>query len=201
MAKRRRRHSSARRHRNPSRRRHGQRGMLNFRAFAAKPMQMITPALIGAVGAVAVNTVISRVFPMLLPVNLQAMFMTGRVRYLTQGAAAIALGMIAQRLGVKASVAAKMAEGSLTVTLADAIRDLSLSMGMPLGGMGYYLPGRGVMAVPSASGRPGVQLNGMNGMNAYVTGPGAYPGSNVTTLRRGQMAGVGGMGFGPGRTF
>lgn len=192
MAKRHRRRSRARR-RNPSRR--GQRGMLNFRAFTAKPMQMITPAFIGAVGAVAVNTVISRVFPMLLPVNLQAMFMTGRVRYLTQGAAAIALGMIAQRLGVRASVAAKMAEGSLTVTLADAIRDVSLSFGMPLGGMGYYLPGRGVMAVPSASGRPGVNLSGMS---AYVSGPGSMPGNNVTAIRRGSMAG---MGFGPGRTF
>lgn len=167
---------------------------LSLRSAISRPASFLKPALTGAVGAIAVNTVMARLLPMLLPAQLQATFMTGRVRYLTQGIAAIAVGVAAQKLGVSGRVAEKMAEGSLTVTLTDAIRDLSSQFGMPLGGMGYYLPGINVnRAVPSASGNPAV-LNGLRGrMGAYVTGPGSFPG-NVTPMRR-----MAGLGFGPGR--
>lgn len=172
------------------------RNPINLGAMTRKPMALITPALIGAVGAVGVNTFMSRIVPRILPANMQATFMTGRVRYLTQGLAAIGLGMIAQKVGVKAGTAAKMAEGSLTVTLADAIRDVAGQAGVQLGGMGYYLPGR--RASPPYSGAAAApqvgRVNAMNGMGLYVTGPGS--GTNVTPMKR-----RAGMGFGTGRTF
>lgn len=180
---------SRRRRKNPS----SGGGRLSFRRAIGNPMNFLKPALIGAIGAVAVNTAMSRLVPMLMPVSMQATFMTGRIRYLTQGVAAIGLGIVAQRVGVRAAMAEKMAEGSLTVTLTDAIRDLALQAGIPLGGMGYYLPGRNAgRAVPSASGNPGLQLGRIS---QYVSGPGS--GGNVTPMRR-QMAGL---SFGPGRTF
>lgn len=183
---------SRRRRRNPS-----SRGSLSLRSVARQPAKFLMPALIGAVGAIGVNTAMSRLMPMLLPANLQSTFMTGRVRYLTQAAAAIGLGMAAQKLGMRRGMAEKMAEGSLTVTFTDMLRDFAMSAGISLGGMGYYLPGRQAgRAVPSASGVPGMTMNGLNGrMGAYVTGPGSVPG-NVTPMRR-----MAGMGFGPGRTF
>lgn len=205
--KRRRRRAHSRRHSqivgvNPmkKRRRHrrhssGGSPALSFRSAVRQPMRFLTPALWGAVGAITVNTVMSRLLPMVLPANLQATFMVGRARYLTQALAAIGVGMAANRFGVRAGIAEKMAEGSLIVTMTDALRDLSSSAGIPLGGFGYYLPGFNPnRAVPSASGRAAPQLSGMN---AYVTGPGASS-SSVIPLRR---AGMAGFGFGPGRTF
>ena len=160
---------------------------LNRTISSAKPI--LARAFVGALGAIAVNTAMSRLFPMVLPANLQALFMTGRVRYLTQGVAALALGMVAQKVGVKAATAVQMAEGSLTVTLADAIRDVAMQAGVPLGGMGYYLPGRRASAVPGANAGPAR----LNGMAQYVTGPGAS--QSVVPLRRN----FGAVGFGPGR--
>jgi len=169
-------------------------GGISFTAVARKPLAVLQPALIGAIGAVGVNTFMSRVVPRILPANMQAQFMTGRARYLTQGLAAIGLAMIAQKVGVKAAMAGKMAEGSLTVTMADAIRDVAGQAGIQLGGMGYYLPGRRA-SPPSrgAASAPQVgNVSAMNGMGLYVTGPG----SNVR-----QMPARAGMGFGTGRTF
>lgn len=130
----------------------------------SRPFSMVGPALTGAIGAVAVHSVLSR-----LP--LPALLMTGKARYLTQGAAAIGLGMIAARVpGIGSGVAAKMAEGALTVTLNDAIKEFAADAGFSLGGMGYYLPGR-QSASPSASGNPAR----IAGMAKYMTGPGARP--------------------------
>lgn len=183
MSKRRRsrRRGSRARRRNP----------LNIQRTISGAKPILQRAFVGALGAVAVNTAMSRLFPMVLPANLQALFMTGRARYLTQGVAALALGMVAQKAGVKAATAVQMAEGSLTVTLTDAIRDFAMQAGVPLGGVGYYLPGRRAMAAPPAGGNPAR----LNGMSAYVTGPGAS--QSVVPLRRN----FGGVGFGPGRTF
>jgi hypothetical protein len=132
-------------------------------------MKIIQNAAIGAIGAVALNAVLSR-----LP--LPMMLMTGRTRYLTQGAVAIGLGMLAANFKlVGAPIAAQAAEGALTVTLADAIKDFAAAAGFPLAGMGYYLPGVGVRAAPSPGARPGVQ------MGKYVSGPGS---GSVTPIRR-----------------
>lgn len=133
--------------------------------FAKKPMAIITPALIGAVGATVVNTVLGR-----LP--LPAAAMTGKARYVTQGAAAILLSIIAAKVGVKGSTATQMAEGSLTVTLHQAITDIASGAGMNLSGMGYYLPGVGARgAVPSRAANSAPMA--MNGMAQYITGPGS----------------------------
>jgi hypothetical protein len=172
----RRRRVSARRRRNPI----SLRRMVSGDASLA-PIKLISLALIGAAGATAVNTIMAR-----LPIPVT--FMTGRTRYLTNAAAAIVIGIIASKVKiVGAASAAKMAEGSLTVTLHDAIKDFAAGFGMNLGGMGYYLPGRGVQAVPSASGSPAPRLG------EYMTGPGS-PASVVQMPRRG-MAGAG-FGFG-----
>ena len=149
----------------------------SIRGLIGSPVATLKPALVGAVGATAVNTILARV-------PLPAILMTGRTRYLTQGVAAIVLGTIASRFGgLGAATAAKMAEGSLTVTLHQAITDLAGGMGVNLSGMGYYLPGYGVSAGPA----PGANAARMAGMSKYLTGPG----SSVVPFRR--MSGVGGM--------
>lgn len=137
-----------------------------------KPFDLVKPALVGAVGSIVVNNVLARV-------PLPAVMMTGRMRYVTQAVAAVGIAALAQKVGVKGATAAQAAEGSLTVTLRDAILDLAAAGGMPLAGMGYYLPGRGAgRAVPSRSANP----TRMAGMSEYLTGPGS-PRSNVVTMQ------------------
>lgn len=177
-----RRHTHHARRRNP----------LHLGGGSLKPMSILTPALIGALGAVTVNTVLGK-----LP--LPAAAMTGKVRYVTQAAAAIGLAMLAKKLGVKGATAVQAAEGSLTVTLHQAIVDVAGGMGMNLSGMGYYLPGVGVRnAIPYQGANPAPMA--MNGMGKYITGPGA-PRANVVPMSRAPMAmkgisrGKGGFGF------
>lgn len=166
---------------NPRRRRSRSRRMrrnpisLNVRGIAAKPMQFLAPALTGAVGAIVVNTTLSKLAGAgVIPLTL----MTGRVRYLTQAGAAIALGMVAQKFGVKSAMARQAAEGALTVTLVDAIKDFAGSAGVTLGGgMGYYLPARQM----TPQGRQ------LQGIGKYVSGPGAP----VVPFRR-TLSGAGG---------
>lgn len=157
------------------------RNPINVGSALRHPMATLMPALQGAVGATVVNTVLAK-----LPIP--AVLMTGRVRYVTQLAAALAVGMIATKVGVRGAMAARMAEGSMTVTLHDAIKDIAGQAGLNLGGMGYYLPGYGANAVPSASGNAAPMLNGVG---KYVTGPG----SNVTQLRQGAMGRLKGFNF------
>lgn len=175
-----RRRSVAKRRRNPVSR-IGGKGMVK-KAFA-----LISPALMGAGGALIVNNVLAR-----LP--LPAAAMQGRMRYVTQGVAAVAIAAIAQKMGVKGSTAAQMAEGSLTVTLYDAIKDVAAGAGVNLsGGMGYYLPGVGARnAIPSPS-ASAARMAG--GMGKYVTGPGAR--GNVMQMNgmRQKTRSGGGFGF------
>ena len=165
--------------RNPSR----------LRVTTRDVMPLVKNAFTGALGAVAMTSVLSR-----LP--LPATLMTGKVRYITQGAVAIGLGMVAQMAGLKSALAVKAAEGALTVTLNDMVKEVAMDAGINLGGLGYYLPGVGVRAVPSASGRPSPQLGRLG---RYVSGPGSgvpssMPGS-VVPIRRGMS------GFGNVRSF
>lgn len=147
-----------------------------------KPMAMIAPALTGALGAVAVNTALSK-----LP--LPAVLMTGKTRYLTQGVAAVLLGVIAQKVGMKGATASRMAEGALTVTLHDAIKEVAAGMGMSLGGMGYYLPGLGARgAMPPRGASPAPNLG------QYISGPGAGSrnvGNILPITARSTMSGMG----------
>lgn len=168
-----RRRTSAKRRRNPisvsvsrpaaSRRSRRRSNPINLSGVARKPMALLGPALTGAIGSIVVNNVLAR-----LP--LPAAAMTGKMRYVTQGAAAIALALLAQRMGVKGAVATQAAEGALTVTLADFIKETAAGAGVNLSGMGYYLPGLGVRAAPPSGGRGAPQLSGVG---KYMTGPGA----------------------------
>jgi len=164
---------------NPRRRGRGAARRLSFQRVLSSPLATLRPALTGAIGATLVNTVLARI-------PLPAMLMTGRTRYLTQGAAAIALGALAQNLRVVgAGTAAKMAEGALTVTLHQAIQDFAAGMGVNLGGMGYYLPGYSAgAAVP---GSPGNAARMAGGMGLYVSGPGS---GSVIPMRRQNMGNI-----------
>lgn len=175
-------------HRSHAAKRHSRRhsNPIAGHSLLKKPLALLTPALMGALGATAVNTILGK-----LPIPAAAM--TGKMRYVTQGAAAIALAMIASKLGVKGAMAAQMAEGSLTVTLHQAIVDISAGMGMNLSGMGYYLPGVGARAVPSPSANS-APMAMAGGVGKYLTGPGATRGMQM----RGMSAitrGRGGFGF------
>lgn len=159
--------SNPRKRRSVAKRTHSRRrrNPINLGTSQKKIMGILTPALIGALGATAVNTILAR-----LPIP--AIAMTGKARYLTQAAAAIGLSMIASKMGVKGTTASQLAEGSLTVTLHQAITDIATSAGMNLSGMGYYLPGVGVRgAIPSRAANSAPMA--LNGMRAYVTGPGS----------------------------
>ncbi len=169
------RRKSVARRANPIRHSRRRRNPLSVNVGGVKPMGMLTPALMGALGAVAVNTIMGK-----LPIP--AKLMTGNLQYVTRAAAAIALGMLAGKVGLKGGTAAQMAEGSLTVTLHDAITAIAAGQGINLSGMGYYLPGVGAQAVPSASGNAGRLM----GVGKYMTGPGAR---NVVPMTRG-MAGL-----------
>lgn len=153
-------------HHAPKRRHHARRrrnpiGMNS----TGKPMSIVTPALVGALGATAVNTVLNQ-FGSMLPASMT----TGNMMYVTRSLAALGLAAIAGKAGSKRAAVMQMAEGALTVTLHDAIVNLSGGMGMSLSGMGVYMPGRGAQQVPTAFGRPAMA---MNGMNAYLTGQGS----------------------------
>lgn len=156
-----------------------------------KPMQLLTPALVGAVGATAVNTMMSYIAP-----SLPTSFTTGNMAYVTNIAAALGLAMLAPHAGSKKAMILQMAEGSLTVSLHSAIVGLSGGMGMTLSGMGMYMPGRGAQAVPRASGNPAR----LAGMGAYLTGNGS-PQAQQQAIRQAQMAsrtspgGMKGFGF------
>lgn len=143
-----------------------------------RPMALLKPAFIGALGATAVNTILGK-----LP--LPAAAFDGKMRFVTRGVAAIALGMIASKLGARSAIAAQMAEGSLTVTLHDMITEYSSDMGMALSGfpnptgarLGYFAPGTNATR------------GGQQRVGAYVSGPGAKlgayttgPGSNVMQM-------------------
>ncbi len=152
-----------------------------------KPMSLLQPALIGAVGAAAVNTILGK-----LPIPASAM--TGNMKYLTQAAAALALAVIGSKVGGKSALFAQMAEGSLTVTLHQALVEGAGNMGMNLSGingMGMYLPGRQAM-MPSRNANPAM----LAGMSSYVSGPGAgrgTPGLQQTVSRNSR--GMRGFGF------
>lgn len=191
-------------HSNPKRRRRARRARSSvptFRRYARRARRgarrlgftpsaatsVLKPALVGAVGAVGTNFVLSQLASRgIIPATL----MTGKTRFLTQGALAIGLGMLASRLSfVGSGTASKMAEGALTVTLANAITEVANENGLALSGMGYYLPGFNPgRAVPNAGGSAAM----MAGMGKYVTGPGAGMAglSNVRPFRRG-MRGAG----------
>jgi hypothetical protein len=121
--------TSRRRRRNP----------IGLNSVAGKPMSLLTPALVGALGAAGVNTVYANIASM-LPTTLT----TGYPIYLTRAALSLGLAAMANHAGSKRAAVLQAAEGSLTVCIHDAIVALSAGFGMSLSGgrMGAYVPGR-----------------------------------------------------------
>jgi hypothetical protein len=122
---------------NPARRVHRRRNPIGLNSTAGKPLSLLTPAFVGALGAVGVNTVYANIASM-LPTTLT----TGYPIYLTRAALSLGLAALANHAGSKRAAVLQAAEGSLTVTLHDAIVAMSAGFGMSLNGMGAYVPGR-----------------------------------------------------------
>lgn len=123
----RRRRSSARK-RNPIRAHRRRRNPINMRSLQSTAMD----AFKGAAGALAVNAAMKY-----LP--LPASMVTGYTRYATRAALAIGLGVIGKRF-LPGGLAAKMAEGALTVIATDLTREVAAGQGIDLSGVGYYSP-------------------------------------------------------------
>lgn len=125
---------------------------------------MFKPALIGAVGSIAVDTAFGY-----LP--LPASLSVGKGALLSRAALAVGLGVLGRKF--IGPIAGQAAEGALTVVLRDTIKVLAADAGVNLG---YYSPGyvprvagNGVNGL--ARGGAGLLLSrnpgGMNGMRGY----------------------------------
>lgn len=70
---------------------------------------------------------------------IPAQFNTGMLRHATKGVIAIGLGWLAQNF-VRNETANQLATGALTITMHDAMRELTAQFmpNIPLGGMGYW---------------------------------------------------------------
>lgn len=120
--------------RNPARRVHRRRRNPLGISSTGKPMSLLTPAFIGALGAVGVNTVYANIASM-LPVAMT----TGYPIFLTRAALSLGLAALSSHAGSKRAAVMQAAEGSLTVTLHDAIVAASTGFGMQLNA---YVPMR-----------------------------------------------------------
>lgn len=149
----------------------------SIRGFRRNPISRMLPggvgaligkAATGAVGALAVNAAVNH-SP--LPVSVT----TGYAGYAMRGIVAALLGTMGRRLPVIGKYAHDMAVGSLTVTIADALR-VTLAPMVPqvnLSGTGFYSPGF------IANNRP--QLEGANFADPSDTAAGmALSGSKVS---------------------
>jgi hypothetical protein len=138
--------------RNPARRVHRRRrNPIGLNSSGGKPLSLLTPAFVGALGAVGVNTVYANVASM-----LPAAMTTGYPIYLTRAALSLGLAMLSKHAGSKRAAVLQAAEGSLTVVMHDAIVAMSNGFGMSLNGMGAYVPGR--LPRGGAQGRVGAHL-------------------------------------------
>ena len=103
--------------------------------------EMLSGALIGATGALAVNAMFNYA-P--IPDTMK----TGYAKHAVKGAFAVALGIFGKRFLGRRAV--KAAEGSLTMTLAELLIQASAGTGMNLG---YYSPAVQYMPSPAVSRR------------------------------------------------
>lgn len=129
---------------------------------------MFMPAVQGALGATAVNTLLNY-----LP--LPAVMKAGNMQYVARGLLAVMIGAFGGKV-MPARMASNMAVGSLTVTFHDALKNVVGPM-IPGVTLGYYpggvtagaVPGVYAGAAPAALAEyvsgPGV---GLSGVNEYV---------------------------------
>lgn len=158
MARRRRR-SSARR-RNP----------LSLGRALSNPLAVAKPAIIGAAGALAVNGIVNYA-------PLPDVLKTGNTVYLTKAGIALLLATVGRKfLGAHAT---KMAEGALTVIAADVGKQLAMSQGINLSGVGFVSPamimnraGQPRLAAVGGVRGAGMYVHGVRGAGMYVRGRG-----------------------------
>lgn len=162
MAKRK---SSKRKSRRGSRRR-------SMRGSFQKPLSLLTPAAIGAGGALAVNGLINY---LPLPDQLKA----GKMIYATRLGLAVALGVFGAKLPIIGKYASDMARGSMIVTMTDLGKELSLASGVNLSGTGYVGP-----AVIRSGARPGIARPNVARLSQYVNRTGPRPISMAQYVRR-----------------
>jgi hypothetical protein len=125
-------------------------------------MPMLTDSAIGAVGAVGVTSLFS-FLP--LPMTMKS----GMTGHLAKGATAVLFGMIGSKI-LPRGMAGKMAQGSLTVTMYDALKENLGGMVPGLAGIGYFPGGMVATRVPRMGAQPAPMLSEYvnSGMGEYV---------------------------------
>lgn len=125
---------------------------------------MATQAFQGALGGIAVNTILNYI-------PLPAMLKTGNMRFVAQGAVAVLLALAGRKV-MPAKLASNMAVGSLTITMHDAIKEVASTMlpSVRLGGVGYYTGGYPTSVVPAQLSAPArsAGTRSMAGVNEAV---------------------------------
>jgi hypothetical protein len=135
------------------------------RTYAHNPIRlgnigsMLTNAAIGAAGAVLVDNIVKRV-------PLPASLSSGNMGYVTRAGLALLVGFAANMAGPKfGRIGAKMAEGSLLVTVYQALNNVVLPMVPGLQGLGYWGSG---YTVATDQGGPSMAGIGYAGVGEYV---------------------------------
>lgn len=136
---------------------------------------LIQPSAIGAIGALILDIAWAK---LPIPANLK----TGPAQYVAKGAAAVAIGLLAEKATSKGN-AHTLALGAMTITLHDALRAVvkqampSLALSEYVGGLGYYNAGwpAGTLDAPNTAAAPmgeyvGEYVGGYdsNGDDAYA---------------------------------
>lgn len=119
---------------------------------------MFMPAIQGAIGATAVNTLLNY-----LP--LPAVMKAGNMQYVARALLAVGVGAFGGKV-LPSRMAANMAVGSLTVTFHDALKNVVGPM-IPGVTLGYYPGGMTTSAYPGAYAAAAPAA-----LAEYVTGPG-----------------------------
>lgn len=124
-------------------------------------MPMLKDAGIGAVGALAIDVMFGYI-P--LPLSLK----TGKMNSVAKGAFAVLIGMFGGKI-LPRGMAGKMAAGSLTVTMHDALKATVSSM-LPSAHLGYYPGGQVTGNFPAMNASPAPALSEYinPGMGEYV---------------------------------
>lgn len=127
-------------------RRYARRGGAMLRGFSTGAiMGTVKNASVGAIGALGVDVAMGaagRILPASVTSPIAADGTTNYGYYATKGALAIALGVVGGKV-ISPSLASKMAEGSLTVTLHDAAKTLIPAGSVPLGYASSAMVARG----------------------------------------------------------
>lgn len=129
-----------------------------------KVMPLLKDSAIGAVGAIAVDALFH-----FLPIPVT--WKTGTMANVAKGSVAVALGLFGHKL-LPRGMAGKLAQGSLTVTMYDAIKAPVSNM-FPTLGLGYYPGGMTTQHYPMMNAAPAPALSeyinsGMAGMDSLA---------------------------------